>query len=115
MTGLTSKQLLFAQGIAAGKTQRQAATDAGYANPDVDGSRLLRVDKVAKYLETLTGNAVAKAEAKVERGLAKVVEKLWEQADGTEAAEWESVDGIVSRRKYKPQAALERLLDFYAP
>lgn len=50
--GLNARQLKFAQGIVAGKTQKQAAIDAGYSvsRAEATGSRMVTYGKVQAYI-----------------------------------------------------------------
>lgn len=116
---LTPKQLLFAQGIAAGKTQRQAAIDAGSTQPDVLGSRWLKMVKVKEHIALLTKDATRALERKANgqrRDLTRALEMLWEEAEETRPAEFsKDAEGQVKYQRFKPQAARMALLEFYQP
>ena len=49
-TGLTKKQKVFADGVLAGKSQTQAAVDAGFRQPTNYGSALMSRDHIREYL-----------------------------------------------------------------
>jgi hypothetical protein len=120
---LTKAQRVFAEGVAAGKTQRQAATDAGSKSPDYLGTRWSKSVKVQKYLKALTQAAITKADKATNgtvRNLAKVVEHLWEEAEETRPAEIvkgydESGAYVPKLARFRPQAARIALLDYYTP
>lgn len=65
MKELTTRQELFAQGLAAGKTQIQAYKDAGYSQGDymtnaANASRLANNDKVKARVQTLLDEEYSK-------------------------------------------------------
>jgi hypothetical protein len=62
--------------MAAGKTQRQAAQDAGSTTPDVTGNGWLKTPKVQKYLAALTQEAVAKANRKTRGTVATLTDAI---------------------------------------
>jgi hypothetical protein len=62
--------------MAAGKTQRQAAKDAGSTTPDVTGNGWLKTPKVQKYLAALTQEAIAKANKKTRGTVATLTDAI---------------------------------------
>lgn len=78
---LTEPQRVFAEGLAAGKTQRQAAIDAGSKDPDSRASKWTTLDKVQKYLKALTIAAVANVEKRTKRKVATLGDALLVTSD----------------------------------
>lgn len=53
VSALTEKQKLFVDGILRGMPQTQAARAAGYENPNVEASRLLKTPKINEAVQVL--------------------------------------------------------------
>lgn len=75
MTGLSPRQAAFVEGIVAGKTQTQAAIDAGYPNAASKGSKLVRTAKVKAAIEARRAVAVAAVEAATHLSLQRLVDE----------------------------------------
>jgi phage terminase small subunit len=114
MHKLTKMQLLFAQGLAAGKNARQAAIDAGSKDPDVRAWKWQKLEKVKDEVARLTGGAAAKLARKGERDAKRWQEMLWEHAEGLADAEIVHMPKF-TLRKQRPLEALALLGKVYAP
>jgi Terminase small subunit len=106
---MTTKEYLFCDGILAGKSQRDAYTDAGYVCKDdnvvdASASRLLSYAKIASYLSKKRGEIEKKTD----------ISREWSMSMLKEIAEDAKIDGKL-RDSTAAIAEINRMQGYNAP